>query len=72
MPTKIKGLDRPPPALPTTADPAWLPRAQELHAQDPDMHWNSIGNRLFAEGLGSPSGAQVKAAVLKAQAATAP
>jgi hypothetical protein len=57
---------------PTAADPAWLPRALELHAQDPDMHWNSISNRLFAESLGSPNGAQVKAAVLKVQAATAP
>jgi hypothetical protein len=88
MPTKIKGLDRSiaaaaPPAeetvppsngarQPTVAAPAWLPRALEIHEQNPCMHWSAISNQLFAENLGSPNGAQVKAAIVGARTATAP
>jgi hypothetical protein len=57
---------------PTATDPAWLPMSQELRAKDPPVHWSTIALRIDQAGLGSPSGAEVKAAVTRAQESLTP
>jgi hypothetical protein len=46
--------------------------SQELRAKDPPVHWSTIALRIDQADLGSPSGAEVKAAVTRAQESLTP